>query len=125
MVKLSLDAKKYIVLNEKVSNRKLQGKILEIYNIGVSHKTIGNFKNSIEFTQLFPKLTRKVPKKIRKISSSSSKKNGFDFSIDGLKLLLDKNPDHYWHNYLKSQVFGKKKLRSDIQKLFDFLRDVT
>jgi hypothetical protein len=139
MSSLTPKMKEFIKQNKDLSNRKLEEIIKEKFGSSPSYKTIGKYKNIITFSHPFPKPSQKIPKPQTPRTpqkSSRSKKKGFDFSLDTLKDLLDKNPDHILHDELQHQFIGnvvikdgrqKKtggKLRADLMKLFAFLRDV-
>lgn len=115
----------YISSVQALSNRKISKKIQEKYSVKVSHVTVGKYKKSLLETPTLTKITENISKK----STAVPRRRRFVLSVDTLKQLLDKNPNHYWHDYVEEEFIGKNgkagKLRSDFQKLCEFLRDVT
>jgi len=116
--------KDYIKTEQALSNRKISENIQEKYGVKVSHVTVGKYKKSLLET---PKLTE-ITKPLTRNPTPVIRKKQFKLSVDTLKQLLDKNPNNYWHDYVEEQFVGKNgkagKLRSDFQKLCEFLRDV-
>lgn len=136
MVKLTQEIKEYIKKHKNDSNRQLSEDIGKKYEISISHVAIGNYKKTI--LETFQEKARshivengydKSEPILRTHRAIKKDASSFDFSLNTLKTLLDKNPDHIFHDYLENQICPKNgkagKLRSDMQKLFDFIRDTT
>ena len=125
----------YINTVQDLSIRKIEKQILDKFDVKISRETIRKYKNSLNE----PKVVidnSKIVKEIVRNSSSRSRRNGFDLSLNKLKVLLDNNPDHVLHDTLEHQFVGKTivkggkqvksggKLRANLMQLFSFLKDV-
>jgi hypothetical protein len=118
MARLTDKVKEYIKQHPDTSHRKLAEMIDLEFQIKVSHTAVANFRKKLAVKDVkFTKFTPKTPSK----NTTKSKKFDFPLSIDKLNSLLQTNKDHYWYEYLNKQLNGR--LRSDFQKLLEFIRD--
>ena len=129
MPRLTYEARMLINNNIELSLGKLQALLVDKTTIKYSREGIRLFRKKQTEKNNLPKLDKLDTPKKKVRSTPRKQRNGFDFSINSLRKLLDKNPNHYWHDYVEYQIFGKDgkggRLRSDLQKIFDFTRDVT
>jgi len=122
MVKLTPGIKKYIINNIETPDRKLKTQIDSKFNVSISHVAIGNFRRKYKkqnITKILPDVDIIPIKEVK--TSRITRPTAFPLSIDQLNSLLQSNKDHYWYEYLNKQFNGR--LRSDFQKLLEFIRD--
>lgn len=122
---MTLEIHKFIIENQDIKSPLLADLIQTKYGESFTRQHIGRTKTKPLEHNFVQKSSKNIPEK----SSAVPRRKRFVLSVGKLKEILDENPNHYWHDYVEEQFIGKNgkagKLRSDFQKLCEFLRDVT
>lgn len=121
MGKLETKHKNYIENNFELSNPKIAQNLFDVFGLEITKEGVRKYKiKCLQQVEVVEPKNLVIPEPVKQKIKTKSKSKSVQ-SINDLILRLNSNKDHYWYEYLYKQATGK--LRSDYQKLFEFIRD--